>query len=100
MSKEITKYWEETCIEFGKYVQQHWSRYEKPSILWNEFQKQMAQDVDEVLDVDDRCEKDNTLTINKQEGDVKDSFTTDYVKSRIEEGERSGFVDSLENKLK
>ena len=40
MSKEITKYWEETCIEFGKYVQQHWSRHEKPSTLWNEFQKQ------------------------------------------------------------
>jgi len=50
MSKEITKYWEETCIEFGKYVQQHWSRHERPSILWNEFQEQMAKDVGEVLD--------------------------------------------------
>jgi hypothetical protein len=46
MSKEITKYWEDTVIEFGGA---------------------------------DRCEKDNTLTINKQEVDVKDNFTTDEI---------------------
>jgi hypothetical protein len=37
----------------------------------------MAKDVGEVLDGADRCEKDNTLNTNKQEGDVKGNFTTD-----------------------
>ncbi len=77
MSKEITKYWEETCIDFGKYVQQQWARHEDSDMLWLEFQEQMAKDVGEVLDGADRCEKDNTLNTNKQEGDVKGNFTTD-----------------------
>ena len=77
MNKEITKYLEETAIEFGKYVQQQWARHEDSDVLWLEFQEQMAKDIGEVLDGTDRCEKDKTLNTNKQEGDVKDNFTTD-----------------------
>ena len=99
MSKEITKYWEETCIDFGKYVYNNRIKLRTTSIeideLWLEFQEQMAKDVDEVLDGADRCEKDNTLNTNKQEGDVKDNFTTDYVKAKLEEAEVGGFYDGI-----
>ena len=57
MSKEITKYWEETCIDFGKYVQQR-HRYMEPKELWIEYQNKMAKDVEEILDEADRFEKD------------------------------------------
>ena len=40
----------ETAIEFGKYVQQQWARYEDPDTLWIEYQNKMAQDVMDVLD--------------------------------------------------
>ena len=54
MSKEITKYWEETCIDFGKYVYNNRIKLHTGLIeideLWLDFQEQMAKDVDEVLD--------------------------------------------------
>jgi len=75
MSKEITKYWEETCIDFGKYVQQQWARHEDSDMLWLEFQAKMAKDVDEVLD---GAEKYN-----------------DYVKAKLEEAEAGGFYDGI-----
>ena len=85
MSKEITKYWEETCIDFGKYVQQQWARHEDSYMLWLEFQEQMAKDVEEILDGADRCEKDNTLNTNEQEGDVNGNFTTERLEQSIDE---------------
>jgi hypothetical protein len=71
MSKEITKYWEETCIDFGKYVQQQWARHEDSDMLWLEFQEQMAKDVGEVLDGADRFEKDNYRPNRKKVIDKK-----------------------------
>jgi len=79
MSKEITKYWEDTVIEFGKYVYNNRIKLRTTSIeideLWLEFQEQMAKDVDEVLD---GAEKYN-----------------DYVKAKLEEAEAGGFYDGI-----
>ena len=47
--KEITKYWKQTCIDFGKYVQQQWARHEDVDTLWIEYQSKMAKDV---MDID------------------------------------------------
>ena len=59
--KEITKYWKQTCIDFGKYVQQQWARYEDADMLWLEFQEQMAKDVNTILDACDNPPRPNDM---------------------------------------
>tara|TARA_R110000782_G_scaffold214505_1_gene302324 strand:- start:1952 stop:2146 length:195 start_codon:yes stop_codon:yes gene_type:complete len=63
MSNIITKYWEATAIDFGKYVLAECVRKTQEVIptpmksakeLWNEFQEQMVKDVGEVLDGADK----------------------------------------------
>jgi len=65
--KEITKYWKQTCIDFGKYVQQQWARHEDADMLWLEFQEQKA------------AIKHNEM-----------------IRQKLEEAEEEGFDDDLE----
>ena len=48
--KDLKNNIEQTCIEFGRYVQQNWSRYMSPKDLWDEFQEQQAKEVINILD--------------------------------------------------
>lgn len=65
--KEITKYWKQTCIDFGRYVQQQWARHEDVDMLWLEFQEQKA------------AIKQNEM-----------------IRQKLEEAEEEGFDDDLE----
>ena len=103
--KEITKYWKQTCIDFGKYVQQQWARHEDVDTLWIEYQSKMAKDVMDILDdvtPNDKinCYCGHTTMCDCQPLNAIEKAENDFIKSKIEEGEESGFVDSLENKLK
>jgi len=79
VSKEITKYWEETCIDFGKYVQQR-HRYMEPKELWIEYQNKMAKDVEEILDEADRFEKDMEKAYKKALKVIDSCKTAAHVK--------------------
>ena len=51
--KEITKYWKQTCIDFGKFVtaKEDWTAStEYMTELWNQFQEQQAKEVVDILD--------------------------------------------------
>ena len=65
---KITTDFADTCIEFGKYVQNQHKRNEDADILWLEYQDKLAKDVMKVLDdcTDDTVVKDN-FTTEKQD---------------------------------
>ena len=51
--KNYTEYWKQTCIEFGKFVtaKEDWTAStEYMTELWNQFQEQQAEDINDILD--------------------------------------------------
>ena len=109
--KEITKYWKQTCIDFGRFVQSQTLATAMNmgtsdlsiESLWERYQKQMAKDVMDVLDDVDsndqiNCYCGHTTMCDCQPLNAIEKAENDFIKSKIEEGEESGFVDKTRQK--
>ena len=102
--KEITKYWKQTCIDFGKFVtaKEDWTAStEYMTELWNQFQEQQAEDINDILDdvtPNDKinCYCGHTTICDCQPLNAIEKAENDFIKSKIEEGEEEGFDDDLE----
>lgn len=92
--KEITKYWKQTCIDFGRYVQQQWARHEDADMLWLEFQEQMAKDVNTILDACDNPPRPNDKL---KEVAIKQN---EMIRQKLEEAEEEGFDDDYKSEMK
>ena len=103
--KEITKYWKQTCIDFGRYVQQQWARHEDVDTLWIEYQSKMAKDIMDVLDdvtPNDKinCYCGHTTICDCQPLNAIEKAENDFIKSKIEEAEEEGFDDDYKSEMK
>ena len=79
----------ETAIEFGKYVQQQWARYEDPDTLWIEYQNKMAQDVMDVLD---------EVSPNDKTKDANENYN-ERLKDSVEELEFGSIQDKINHEV-
>ena len=87
--KEITKYWKQTCIDFGKFVtaKEDWTAStEYMTELWNQFQEQQAEDINDILDEIAPNDKLKEAAIKHNE----------MIRQKLEEAEEEGFDDDLE----
>lgn len=104
--KEITKYWKQTCIEFGKYLilemgggdVSHTGEIEHH---WHNYQEKMAKGINDVLDEvtpNDKinCYCGHTTICDCQPLNAIEKAENDFIKSKIEEAEEEGFDDDLE----
>ena len=103
--KEITKYWKQTCIEFGRYVVDNYidSNFDDIDFMWQQFQEQQAKEVVDILDdvtPNDKinCYCGHTTICHCQPLNAIEKAENDFIKSKIEEGEESGFVDKTRQK--
>lgn len=86
--KEITKYWKQTCIDFGKFVtaKEDWAAStEYMTELWNQFQEQQAEDINDILDEIAPNDKLKEASIKYNE----------MIRQKLEEAEEEGFDDDL-----
>ena len=102
--KDLKSSIEQTCIEFGKFVQKREldkTTYDMPwnvESLWVLFQKEQAKEVMGILDACENPQEPNDKLKEAAINYKKELDKNKWVRQKLEEGEEEGFDDDLMDK--